>query len=388
MIVLAMIVAVSESGARWGNTLTLSASVDEPDLDIEKMLTETLPVNTVRRHDAHVSLPPAPIPDVNPISELAPNEHSPFHEGDVSYNPADWGNPVYQPMGGGLEGRTNRGGQSGDGASDESEEAVERGLWWLVAHQLEDGSWHFDHREGVCRGLCRNHGNLASTTAATAIALAPFLGAGYTHHDGQHKETVRRGLYYLQKRAFETPNGIDLQEGTMYAQGLASIVLCEAYAMTKDESLKHAAQGALDFIEYAQGDNGGWRYNPGDPGDTTVTGWQLMALKSGELAGLRVKSPRLHRVNDFLDSGAERGGRQVRVHGPASATRNDQPSASCAACTYAGRATTPASRPECAISTNLARRRTICTSTTTPPRSCTTGRAPSGNAGTFECATT
>ncbi len=308
MIVLALIVAVSQSGTRSGNSLTLLASVNEPELDLEKMLTETPTINTVRRHDAHVPLPSAPVPDVNPISELERSEKSPMHDGDVNFWPTDWGKPAYQPMGGGLEGRFNRGGQSGDGASNESEEAVERGLWWLVAHQREDGSWHFDHQEENCNGLCRNPGGETSTTAATAIALAPFLGAGYTHQDGLHKETVRRGLYYLQKRAFETPNGIDLQEGTMYAQGLATIVLCEAYAMTKDENLKHVAQGALDFIEYAQGENGGWRYNPGEPGDTTVTGWQLMALKSGELAGLRVKSPRMYMVNDFLDSVQSEGG--------------------------------------------------------------------------------
>ena len=188
MIVLALIVAVSQSDTRWGNTLTLSASVNEPELDLEKMLTQTPTINTVRRQDAHVSLQPAPIPDVNPIPELKPNEKSPLHDGDVSLWPADWGKPAYQPMGGGLEGRFNRGGRSGDGATDESEEAVERGLWWLVAHQREDGSWHFDHQEGNCRGLCRNPGSETSTTAATAIALAPFLGAGYTHQDGLHKE--------------------------------------------------------------------------------------------------------------------------------------------------------------------------------------------------------
>lgn len=309
MVLLALIVVASQGGSRSGSNLTLSASVDEPDLDTEQMINQTSPINIVRRHDAHASLPPAPVPDVNPIAELKPDEMSPLHDGDVSFWPKQWGSPAYPPMGGGLEGRFNRGGRSGDGATDESEEAVERGLWWLVAHQRKDGSWHFNHNEGNnCRGLCRNPGSLESTTAATAIALAPFLGAGYTHTEGLHKDTVRRGLYYLQKRAFETSNGIDLQEGTMYAQGLATIVLCEAYAMTKDESLKHVAQGALDFIEYAQAKNGGWRYNPGEPGDTTVTGWQLMALKSGELAGLRVKSPRMYMVNDFLDSVQSEGG--------------------------------------------------------------------------------
>ncbi|MHB8897280.1 MAG: prenyltransferase/squalene oxidase repeat-containing protein [Thermoguttaceae bacterium] len=302
MILLALIVVASRPGNRWGSGLILSSSVDQPDLDVERMVSETPSIHTVRREESRVSLPPSPVPMVNPVSELPPTATSFDRIGDGSLRSADWGAMAYPPMGGGLEGRFDRAGRMGDGGSDESEAAVERGLWWLVAHQGEDGGWNFNHQGGNCKGLCRNPGDHTSTTAATAIALAPFLGAGYTHRDGVHKEAVRKGLYYLQTRAFETSNGIDLQEGTMYAQGLATIVLCEAYAMTKDDALKDVAQGALDFIEYAQGENGGWRYNPGEPGDTTVTGWQLMALKSGEMAGLRIKTPTMYRVNDFLDT--------------------------------------------------------------------------------------
>lgn len=302
MIVLATLVAVSLPGNRWDGSLILSASVDEPELERELMITAAPSINTIRRHDTHLPLPPAPVPDVDPNPELPPSEKPTMRIGDVSLWPTEWGNLAHPPMGGGLEGRFNRAGRSGDGASDESEEAVERGLWWLVAHQRADGSWNFDHREGNCRGLCRNPGTNTSTTGATALALAPFLGAGYTHLNGQHADTVRRGLYYLQTRAVTTSNGIDLREGTMYAQGLAAIVLCEAYAMTKDGDLKDIAQGTLDFIEYAQAKNGGWRYELQEPGDTTVTGWQLMALKSGEMAGLRVRSPTMYMVNDFLDT--------------------------------------------------------------------------------------
>jgi hypothetical protein len=228
----------------------------------------------------------------------------------------EWLLSADMPVGGGLEGRSREARArlaEETGGTPESEAAVERGLRWLQAYQRDDGSWNFDHNKGRRTGFSANPGTEASTTAATAIALAPFLGAGYTHLEGEYQETVHRGLYYLHGRALVTPQGIDLQEGTMYAQGLAAIVLCEAYAMTGDANLKEIAQGALDFIDYAQDKRGGgWRYTPGKPGDTTVTGWQLMALKSGQMAYLRVPSPTVALTAKFLDSvqcdeGAEYG---------------------------------------------------------------------------------
>ena len=59
----------------------------------------------------------------------------------------------------------------------------------------------------------------------------------------------------------------------------------------------------MKFIESAQNQkDGGWRYHPGDPGDTSVVGWQVMALKSAQLAGLETRSSTMPLVNKFLDS--------------------------------------------------------------------------------------
>src|SRR5207253_2405573 len=141
-----------------------------------------------------------------------------------------------------------------------------------------------------------------SSTAATGLALLPFLGAGYTHKAGEYPDVVERGLNYLKNKGLSISYGDDLRDGSMYGQALATLALCEAYAMTGDKELHDAAQGGLDFIAYTQdAKGGGWRYNPGEPGDTTVTGWMLMALKSGQMARLNVSSPAMMQVEKFLD---------------------------------------------------------------------------------------
>lgn len=231
-------------------------------------------------------------------ASVSPSSQEPAHETTISVAGVS-GTP------GGLEGRdpAARGRLlSHYGGTPSSEAAVAAGLRWLVLHQRADGSWNFNHQNEVCNGYCANPGKFPSTTAATGLALLPFLGAGNTHLVGEHSETVRRGIYYLASRVSMSDKGADLQEGSMYSQGLAAIALSEAYALSHDEALRPYAQSALDFIVHAQDPvGGGWRYAPLEPGDTTVSGWQLMALKSGMLAGLSVPPSAFELAGHFLD---------------------------------------------------------------------------------------
>lgn len=193
-----------------------------------------------------------------------------------------------------------------EGGTTLTEAAVARGLRWMAEHQNADGSWslHRFHKVSACRGRCDGQGHVRSDSAATSLCLLPFLGAGQTHHSGIYQDTVSQGLRWLLQHQKE--NG-DLRADSrgntgMYAHGQGAIVLCEAYAITRDEQLREAAQNAIDFIARAQHIRGGWRYAPGEPGDTSVFGWQLMALQSARVAELNVPPETFELANVYLDS--------------------------------------------------------------------------------------
>ncbi|MBX6313898.1 MAG: terpene cyclase/mutase family protein, partial [Isosphaeraceae bacterium] len=192
-----------------------------------------------------------------------------------------------------------------EGGSVESERAVERGLDWLGRHQRSDGSWSLDYRKECSGKGCPPDKHVNSDTAATGLALLPMLGAGQTHTEpGRYQKAVKGGLDWLLK--VQKPNG-DLRQGggNMYSHAIASMALCEAYGITKDERLKEPAQRAINFIVKAQNpDDGGWRYQPGQPGDTSVFGWQMFALRSGYLAGLEVPETTIQGCRKYLDKAA------------------------------------------------------------------------------------
>lgn len=189
------------------------------------------------------------------------------------------------------------------GGTRQSERAVAAALSWIARHQSPDGSWSLTAYRARCKdSSCANEAAGDRCGAATALALLPFLGAGQTHDSkGRYKQTIRAGITYLVNR--QGKDGDLRIGGTMYDHGLASIALCECYGMTGDKNVGRAAQLALNFIAEAQDPaGGGWRYNPRDPGDTSVVGWQLMALKSGQMAYLNVNPVVFERAKAFLKS--------------------------------------------------------------------------------------
>ncbi|MEQ1828816.1 MAG: prenyltransferase/squalene oxidase repeat-containing protein [Pirellula sp.] len=213
------------------------------------------------------------------------------------------------PIRNGLRGRTGPMKEAllkAYGGTRGTEDAVAAGLEWLARNQKSDGSWSLV-------GSYTDGGTMENKPAATAMALLAFMGAGNTHKTGTYQDRVRKGIDFLIKIQNRDGFFADQAAGNQrtYAHAQAAIAICELYGMTGDESLREPAQKSVKYNEKSQSKNGGWRYQPKEGGDTSVTGWYVMALISARMAGLDVDSECLERVHRFLDS-VQRQGRSNR----------------------------------------------------------------------------
>lgn len=176
------------------------------------------------------------------------------------------------------------------GGTTQTEAAVAKGLRWLASVQEEDGSWNLPRFNGI-----------NTDTGGTGLGVLPFLGAGITHRQGQYKKTVDKAIQWIVRSQREDGDLSGSGHAQMYSHAICTIALCEAYALSRDSKLADPAQRAVDFISYGQHSKGGWRYSPKEPGDTSVLGWQVMALRSAQMAYLKVPKKTLDGAMEYLD---------------------------------------------------------------------------------------
>lgn len=186
------------------------------------------------------------------------------------------------------------------GGTGGTQNAVTESLKWLARNQGRNGMWSM---QGKYSDGAKNE----NFEAATAMALLAFQGAGHVPSGGansQFEEVVSRGWKALLSKQEPTGNFFQQGQGTaqLYTHAFCTIALCELYGMTKDERYREPAQRAIDYCVEVQAPEGGWKYFPGSGSDLSVTGWFVMALQSGRMAGLEVKSETLLNVGEFLDS--------------------------------------------------------------------------------------
>jgi hypothetical protein len=263
------------------------AAIDGPSFDPDSSEQEPLiPIPIA-------AIPPAELPGTTPATGVR--------------RPAD-GSPLPTP----YQGRTedNRAQLlTQHGGNQDTEAAVQAALDWLAANQEPDGRWdpdrHNGGRENQALGHDRGGAGAQADTGITALAVLAFLGTGQSHLEGKHKRSIQRGLEFLLRSQAADGNlaGNARLFARMYCHGMASLAISEAYAMTGDARLQPYVQRAIGYTVRAQNpSDGGWRYQPRDPGDMSQFGWQLMAVRSAGFAGIAVPESTQRGMRTFLRS--------------------------------------------------------------------------------------
>jgi hypothetical protein len=198
------------------------------------------------------------------------------------------------------------------GGTSASERAVEASLRWLAFHQSPEGYWDADGFSSLCpngqkcagrsglvgvdeEGVNRLNAGINGDAGVTGLSILAFLGAGYTHEEGQYADQVDRAISWLIRS--QRSDGFLGAKATRYAQmychAIATYALAESLGMQADRTMDSRLRGplkkAVAYIAAAQSrKDGGWRYVAGQKSDMSMFGWQLMALKSAEIAGIDV----------------------------------------------------------------------------------------------------
>ncbi len=214
--------------------------------------------------------------------------------------------------------RSQRGRQGtvgGEGEGNKVRRAMNLGLGWLARQQKSGGNWQL--HDGYPDA---GYQPLRTDTGATALALLAFLGDGHTPVAGDYQTEVANGLRWLKSAQKADGDFHDFDERgrqtAYYAHSMATLAMCEAYAMTGDEQYREPVERGIDFLLRSQQPNqGGWKYMPQDvdtEGDLSVTGWALMAMHTCRMAGISIEDKEFGLASQFLDAVASRDGALYR----------------------------------------------------------------------------
>ncbi len=207
-------------------------------------------------------------------------------------------------------------------AKEPFEDAIDRGLEYLRTQQNTDGSW--SNKAGNPWGgqdpfNVRRPNNRPNQfngdLAITSLAVMAFLSAGHVPGEGHYGANVEKGIAWV----------LEMQQGDgklvpnngleMYHHGICTLMLAEAIGLTGGdlaEKLRVGLEKAVRVILAGQRNgpnknyNGGWRYQVIAPGglgsdaDLSVTGWQLLALRSAKNVGCDVPAERINAAVEYV----------------------------------------------------------------------------------------
>ncbi|MEL7239448.1 MAG: hypothetical protein AAGK78_11350, partial [Planctomycetota bacterium] len=184
--------------------------------------------------------------------------------------------------------------------TDAIEQAVQRGVNYLIARQTPDGAIGSGRRYAA---------------AHTALSLMSMLGVGHLPTDPTPQgKAMRDAVQFLLRDGLQNEQGYfgDADSSRMYGHGIITLCLSELVGMNGDDEIdakmRRRLEKAIDLIlrsqrvqKYDERFEGGWRYAPGArDADLSVTVWQVMALRSAKAAGVEVPSSAIDEAVAYL----------------------------------------------------------------------------------------
>jgi hypothetical protein len=138
----------------------------------------------------------------------------------------------------------------------------------------------------------------------TGLALLALLGEGSTLRQGPYRDHVRRAVQWLRTQQDENGRfGAAASSDFIYDHAIAAYAMCEAYGLSAYETLRLPAQRGIDYLQAHRNPYGAWRYQPRDgDNDTSITGWCILAMCSGEHFGLVVDRNALRIATTWLET--------------------------------------------------------------------------------------
>jgi hypothetical protein len=200
-----------------------------------------------------------------------------------------------------------------DNQWEEVNSAVARSLDWIAGQQQPDGS--FPTAPWGQPGV-------------SSLCVLAFMAHGHLPGEGKHGEKIEKAINYIvacqkpsgllalvapRSREFDRNVSHDIGYTVQYNHAIAGLALCEAYAMDGSErakqlepTIKLALEATLAMQNWPKDhpeDEGGWRYlddYDDRDSDLSVTGWQLMFLRSAKNAGFDVPDEPVTRAIGYV----------------------------------------------------------------------------------------
>jgi hypothetical protein len=212
------------------------------------------------------------------------------------------------------------------GGNKASEDAVDRGLAYLARNQEPDGRWTFIATDDVAASRGRRPRGYHDM-GSTGLAILAFITRDNTpDKPGPYRNNVNKALNFLlanqdaagDLRGPPQARGADSTQADMYDHAIATLALAEAAVMSGgDKRYADAALRGARFIIAAQDpESGGWRYVPGQFGDTSVFGWQIMALHACEKLGFEIPRRTRALADDWIRLATQGPRRMLAAYQP------------------------------------------------------------------------